>query len=396
VAPPAASAAVAVAIDRPVISSTRIHTRLATLAVLALGCAQAGVLPDDRADILWHRYNGGGITIQGPSILVRKKFGDHFSVAYNHYEDMISGASIDVITQASPYKEHRKQDSLSVDILHGKTTYSAGYIGSKENDYKATTAFASVSQDMFGDLTTISFGFTRGWDKVGELGTPRNDAVERRNWQVGLSQILTRNMLLGLNFETSESEGFLNNPYRQVRYIDISARGYDYEKEKYPHTRTGNAASGQLKYFLPWHAALSGSYRFFSDTWGIKANTAELGYTQPLFHSWTLDTHVRLYSQNQANFYSDLFSQSNAQNFEARDRELASFKNLTMGVGATWEYHVSRFSWLQKGTINLRWDRMHINYEDFRDLRVQGIAPGTEPLYTLDANILQGFISFWF
>jgi hypothetical protein len=374
----------------------RIPARVAALAALLLGCAQAGVLPDDRADLLWHRYSGGGITIQGPSILVRKKFGDHFSAAYNHYEDMISGASIDVVTQASPYKERRKQNSLSVDILHGKTTYSAGYIGSKENDYRATTAFASVSQDMFGDLTTVSFGFTRGWDKVGERGTTRNDALERRNWQVGVSQILTRNLLLGMNFETGESEGFLNNPYRQVRYSDNSARGYDYQKEAYPHTRTGNAASGELKYYLPWHAAVSGSYRFYRDTWGIAAHTAELGYTQPVFRSWTLDTHVRMYRQNQADFYSDLFPFRDAQNFLARDRELASFKNLTMGVGASWEYHVARFSWLQKGTINLRWDRMHISYDDFRDLRVQAVTPGTEPLYTLDANVLQGFVSFWF
>ena len=388
-------AAAAAAID-PVSRSTRIQARLATLAVLLLGCAQAGVLPDDRADVLWHRYSGGGITIQGPSVLVRKKFGDHLSAAYNHYEDMISGASIDVVTQASPYKERRKQDSLSVDVLHGKTTYSAGYIGSKEIDYKSKTAFASVSQDMFGDLTTVSFGYTRGWDKVGERGTPRNDALERRNWQVGLSQILTRNMLLGLNFETSESEGFLNNPYRQYRYLSNSARGFDYDKERYPHTRTGNAGSGQLKYYLPWHAALAGNYRFYRDTWGITAHTAEIGYTQPVFHSWTLDTHLRLYRQNQADFYSDLFPFLLAQNFLARDRELAAFKSLTMGVGATWEYHVARFSWLQKGTINLRWDRMHINYADYRDLRVQGVTPGTEPLYSLNANILQGFISFWF
>ena len=376
--------------------STRIQARLATLAVLLLGCAQAGVLPDDRADVLWHRYSGGGITIQGPSILVRKKFGDHFSAAYNHYEDMISGASIDVVTQASPYKERRKQDSLSVDVLHGKTTYSAGYIGSKENDYKSKTAFASVSQDMFGDLTTVSFGYTRGWDKVGERGTTRNDALERRNWQVGLSQILTRNMLLGLNFEASESEGFLNNPYRQYRYISNSARGYDYDKENYPHTRTGNAGSGQLKYYLPWHAALAGNYRFYRDTWGISAHTAEIGYTQPVFRSWTLDTHLRMYRQNQADFYSDLFPFQAAQNFLARDRELAAFKSRTLGVGATWEYHIARLSWLQKGTINLRWDRMHINYADYRDLRVRGVTPGTEPLYSLDANILQGFFSFWF
>src|SRR5258708_38443199 len=108
---------------------------------------------------------------------------------------------------------------------------------------------------MCGDLTTISFGFTRGWDKVGERGTTRNDPLERRNWQLSLAQVLTRNLLLGLNYETSESEGFLNNPYRLVRFISCSAPnapGYCTQPQQYPHTPTGKAGSGPPQYLLPW------------------------------------------------------------------------------------------------------------------------------------------------
>ena len=67
--------------------------------------AGAAVLPDDRADALYHRYEGGGVTVDGPSLLVRKKFGEKYSVAANYYMDIVSSASIDVLTQASPYKE---------------------------------------------------------------------------------------------------------------------------------------------------------------------------------------------------------------------------------------------------------------------------------------------------
>ncbi len=365
--------------------------------MLLLGGAHAGVLPEDRADVLYHSYEGGGLTVDGPSVLLRKKFGDHFSVAYNYYEDMISSASIDVITQASAYKEVRKQNSLSVDAIHGKSTYSLGYIDSNEPDYKAKTAFGSISQDMFGDLTTVTFGFTRGWDKVGERGTTRSDPLDRSGWNVGLSQILTRNTVLNLNYEVTESNGMINNPYRQVRYLDpTEPLGYAYQKEIYPRTRSGNAASATVKYYLPWRAAATGSYRFYSDTFGINANTGELAYTQPIFHAWTVDSHLRYYHQTHANFYSDLFPYANSQNYLARDRELATFGSVTFGIGASWEYRVNRFSWLQKGTVNVSWDRMHVSYDDFRDLRVQGVTPGTEPLYTLNADILQAFVSFWF
>ena len=40
----------------------------------------AGVLADDRADMLFHRYEGGGVTIQGPSLLVRKKIAEKYAL----------------------------------------------------------------------------------------------------------------------------------------------------------------------------------------------------------------------------------------------------------------------------------------------------------------------------
>ena len=84
----------------------------------------AAVLPEDRADLLYHRYEGGGVKIDGPSLLVRKKFAEKYSVSANYYVDMVSSASIDVLTTASPYKEERKQESLGVTYLRGKSPSS--------------------------------------------------------------------------------------------------------------------------------------------------------------------------------------------------------------------------------------------------------------------------------
>ena len=56
----------------------RTHAGLLLVAALALAApspAGAAVLPEDRADALYHRYEGGGVTVDGPSLLVRKKVG---------------------------------------------------------------------------------------------------------------------------------------------------------------------------------------------------------------------------------------------------------------------------------------------------------------------------------
>src|SRR5246500_5942397 len=75
--------------------------RLPLALCLAGAPAFADVLPEDRADVLYHNYDGGGITIQGPSVLVRKKVGDSLSFTGSYYEDLISSASIDVKLSAS-------------------------------------------------------------------------------------------------------------------------------------------------------------------------------------------------------------------------------------------------------------------------------------------------------
>jgi hypothetical protein len=376
--------------------------RVSALAVLLLAAAiaRAGVLPEDRADIMYHSYSGGGITVQGPSVLVRKTFGDSLSATANYYVDAISSASIDVVVSgASKYTERREQKSVSLDYLRGKSTWSLAYVNSAENDYKASTFSLGVSQDMFGDLTTLSLGYSQGRDKVGSSLDPDfSEDIERRNYRLGVTQVLTRNMLLSLNYETVTEQGYLQNPYRSMRY-ENPLGGYVLAPELFPHTRTSTAIAGRLKYYLPWRAALEAQYRFYSDTWGIDAHTSTLGYTHPLRGGWTLSGSYRFYRQSSATFFSDLFPFADSQNFMARDKETSALSSDTIGVGASYDFPVNWASWLKKGTANLRVNRMMVDYGQFRDLRnfpAGSPDPGNEPLYALDATVVQFFVSFWY
>jgi hypothetical protein len=385
---------------------------LLTLCLIAAP-ALAGVLPEDRADVLWHSYNGGDITIQGPSVLVRKKVSDNLSLSANYYEDMISSASIDVKLSASPYHETRKQESVGADYLHGKSTYSAGFITSKEPDYKANTSYFSVSQDMFGDLTTLTLGYRRGWDRIYEdrkdsqtqqivtdtiFYNGRPATADHRGYSLSLTQILTRNAILGFNYELLTDQGYLANPYRKIRYLSPGqGAGFTLADQVYPNTRTSNAASVQLKYYLPYRAALTGQYRFFHDTWGILAHTVELDYTHPAGKHWILESSLRYYTQKHADFYSDLFPRADYQNFMARDRELAAFHSYTVGAGASYQFMVPGVHWISKSSANVRVDHLLVDYSDFRNALLAGTyGAGNEPLYKLNANIFQVFVSIWF
>jgi Protein of unknown function (DUF3570). len=378
---------------------------LPVAAALLAVPAFAAVLPDDRADVLYHRYEGGGVTIHGPSVLVRKKLAEKYSVSANYYMDMVTSASIDVeVSGASEYKEEREQYSLGFDYLRGKTTYSLNYTSSEENDYKAETASFGISQDLFGDLTTVTMGFSKGWDVVRNSTDPTfEEDIERWSYRVGVSQILTKTLIATLGLEVITDEGYLNNPYRSFRYIDPSNdQLFALAQEIYPHTRTSNAVALNAKYFLPYRAALSGGYRFFTDTWGIRADTFEIGYTHPVGR-WTFEIGYRNYSQDHADFYSDLFERRDQQNFMARDKELSTFTSHRVRLGGTYEFATTGLGFIKKGSASLFYDRIEFDYDDFRDARYSMDASadnfhpaGTEPLYQFGANVIQAFISIWF
>ncbi len=366
--------------------------------LIVYGSAEAGVLPEDRADVLYHLYDGGGVEIDGPSLLVRKRIGKSTSFVANYYVDMVSSASIDVITTASPYTEERTQWSLGMDYLRGNTTMSIGYTTSVESDYDAKTYSFSVSQDMFGDLTTLRLSYALGDDLVGRSDDPAFEReIDRQHYGIGLTQILTRNMIVALNFETITDEGFLNNPYRSVRYLDAgSPIGYSYEPELYPNTRTSNALGLRGKYYLPYRAAIEAEYRYFTDTWDIEGHTVSISYIHPL-GPWTFTAKYRFHDQTGAEFYRDVFSRSEATNFRGRDKELSALTSKTFGLAASYEFigGVEGRGFIKKGTVNASIDFLQVDYDDFSDLST-GAALGSEPLYALDADIVQIFFSIWY
>ena len=370
------------------------------LAVLLYTCyGHAAVLPEDRSDVLYHSYSGGGMDISGPSVLVRKEFKEKYSVSANYYVDKVSSASIDVLLTASPYNEERNEYSFGVDILENKTTLSTGYTHSEESDYDAQTVYVSISQDFFGDLSNISLGFAQGWDDVMMNGNDTFfEEAERKNFRLGLSQVVSKNMLLGVSLETISDQGFLNNPYRQVRYL-VDPTSYEFQPEQYPDTRTSDAVGIRAIYYLPYHAAIKGEYRYFSDSWKIKSNTIALEYRHQFNKQWHLDILLRHYDQDQAEFFSDLFEFENANLHMARDKELSTFKDFTIGFKLKYELKIKTLNAFDRFSVNFAYDYIQFDYENFREVKAEQrgiINPGEEPFYSFNAKVIRFFISAFY
>jgi hypothetical protein len=353
--------------------------RLAGLlgGVLAAAGADAADLPEDRADTMFHLYDGGGVTALGPAVLIRKSLFDRVSLTGSYFVDMVSNASIDVVTTASPYHETRTESSLGLDYAYHDALISLSGSHSKEPDYSADGVNVDVTQDVFGGMTTVSVGYSRGWDTVGKHGSPGFSATAN-HWQyrLGVTQVLTPRWLMSLNLESVSDDGYLQSPYRVARVFGAAV------PERDPTTRTGRAALVRAVGDIGSRSSVRAQYRYFWDTWGIGAHTVELGYSRYFGDRWLLDGHARYYRQDHALFYSDNFTTN--MTYMSRNRQLSTFWDAGPGLKATYSAGRlwSRFD--MKVTGAYEW--LRFQYSDFTDIR-------TGQLYSFNANVLELFVS---
>jgi hypothetical protein len=343
---------------------------------LTSGTASAAAnLPEDRADVMYHHYQGGGLRANGPAVLVRKKVTDQLSLQGQYYVDMVSNASIDVVTQASKYKETRNEYTLGGDYIVRDTLISVSKTYSKEPDYIADTMSIDVAQDVFGGMTTINLGFTRGDDDVGSK--TEGFFANARHWRyrLGATQILSPTWLISVNTEAVSDEGFLGNPYRAAQEFGT------FVEERMPRTRSSRAIDLRTIHDIGGGRSIRGEYRYFWDNWDIKAHTFEVGHSRFVGEKWLLDFWGRYYMQDKALFYSD--NATTVTTYLSRNRQLSTHNTISLGSKGAWT--------AKKGSgyeikLNASYEFIRYSYKDFTDVR-SGEA------YKFDAHVIQLFMN---
>jgi hypothetical protein len=331
--------------------------------VFASGSARAVELPEDAANLMYHYYDGAGTKAYGPALLVRKSLADKVSLFGGYYLDQVSNASIDVVTTASKYKETRHEEWLGFDYVYRDATLTLSGSNSDEPDYKSKAFNIDVQQETFGNTTTVAFGYTRAWDKVGEnvkgQGINFFDTAKHWRYRLGLSQILTPRLIASANFEAVSDDGFLGSPYRAARAFGALV------KENDPRTRTSRAIRTALNADMGSRDVLYGAYRYLWDTWAIHAHTVDFGYRRYFGDKWLGDAYLRYYRQGHALFYSD--NSFGDSLYLSRNRTLSTFKEY--GLGTKVAYSAKQVPGKYEIKINGVLERARFSFSDFTDIR---------------------------
>ncbi|MEJ2114860.1 MAG: DUF3570 domain-containing protein [Gammaproteobacteria bacterium] len=361
------------------------------LCIYSIQITLAEVLPEERADIGYHYYDGGGVEVDGATMLVRKNFSGKYSVYGGYHHDSISGASPDVLAGASKYEEDRDEFTLGGTFLRDNTLMNLSYTYSDEDDYESNMVSFDISHEMFGAMTKVNIGASVGTDDIErtDLDSFAED-LDRYLFRAGISQVITKTFVMAFDYEATVEEGFLNNPYRFV-FVNGVSQGSG--SEEYPDTRTGQAYA--LKGIKYWQhrASTSLGYRFYRDTWDIRSSTVDLNYSQYIGNQWVVDIYGRYYTQDEANFFSDNFS--TRLRYMARDKELSSFDSFAIGGRVRYDLFKD-YKFLRAASLNLAIEYLDYDYDDYSGIKSVADAGSLGSGYSFDATTVQFYFSSWF
>lgn len=245
---------------------------------------------------------------------------------------------------------------------------NAGVSFSDEFDYTHFGANVKLSRDFNKKNTTVSLGLAFASDDISPEGgapTPLSpmldvgDLSNRLGDQskdvfdvvLGVTQVVSRDLLFQVNYSLSDSSGYLNDPYRILSLVDavtgdplprtptpgIDGPSHENRFESRPNERTKHSLFGQMKYHMDGKV-LDLSYRFMTDDWEIDSHTLDARYRWPIGDRSYLEPHVRYYTQSEAEFYQiALVDGAPPVSFASADHRLGDFDAITVGLKYGWK-----------------------------------------------------------
>ncbi len=275
------------------------------------------------------------VRVKAPSLHALVPLGERWLLEGSAVADSVSGASPryhTAVSGASRMDDERRAGDVKLTRHFARSAYAVGLSRSTEHDYRSTALSVDARFASEDNNTTWNLGLGVGRDRIGST----NDASlhERRRTlelTAGVTQALTPTDLAQLSLTVSRGRGYFSDPYKDPD-IRPDRRNIGILLARWNHHVEGLGAS------------LRSSYRYYGDSYGIRAHTLGLDWVQPVGPRLTLTPELRYHTQNAARFYYDPVYDpdlgppyppgyfTNPPRYISGDQRLSAFGALTLGL----------------------------------------------------------------
>ncbi len=310
------------------------------------------------------------VHVSSPSLYVLTPLGRQWSLEGSIVRDAVSGPSPryhSSISSASPMQDERHAGDLRITRYFRRAAVGLGAALSREDDYESNAVSFDVrlSSDDNNTSIVVGAGYSDDTIKPNESGggSVTSDEKKRVNdFIVGLTQVVTPRDIVQANLTYSRGRGFFSDPYK---FLDNR-----------PRERNQTALLGRWNHFFVGPGAtLRSSYRYYSDSYQVKAHTVGIEWVQPV-RQFTVTPNLRYHTQSSADFYVDPIPGnpfppvvSLRPPYYSADHRLSAFGAVTAGLKVAY-------------AINKDWsvDAKFDYYEQRGDWRIGGNgSPGLDP-----------------
>jgi hypothetical protein len=200
---------------------------------------------------------------------------------------------------------------------------------SQESDYLSTGLSIQDAIDFNKKNTILAVGGAYTHDSLTPANGRPSESKDSLDALIGVSQVLTKTTVLTANLTLGQVSGFISDPYK------VSEVNGQLIYENRPDSKTKEIIYVGLQQFItPLDASIDLGLRYYTDSFGINAETLSLAWYQKVSPSFIISPIVRYYTQTAADFYDVRFSGS--PEFYSSDYRVSDLTSLSYGVKFIW------------------------------------------------------------
>ncbi len=333
-------------------------------AAFAIGTLPAAAQPTVSVDARAAVYDDSDdTTVISSTVAARGNVADTYAIKARYLVDIISTASVDVVSAATqPFEELRHEIEAALSYQKDAHGLQASYVYSVEPDWQSNTLAAGASGTVANGQLALGVATTLVLDEIGRIDDPTfEQQLTSLSWQLSATLVASPYDLLSVAYSFSHLLGYQASPYRYAFFSGtMGSRPIRGPAERHPNRRLRHALSLRHNRHLFKSSALRSHVRGYVDNWGVASVTAASEYVVG-FGPVDLAARVRGYLQSRASFYEATYTE--AKLLMTADRELSPFVDGFVGMRASWRQHtIGPFYQLK---ADLRIDGFAFRYFDF-------------------------------
>jgi hypothetical protein len=287
------------------------------LSALALSMPRPSARAEDSVAYLYENYReeDGRITVVTQSSSVNQ------DIAVNGHIQLTG--TIDAVSGATPTGRPAQPGSTQVpvaEIQSRRKAWSGDYsqqiknfnidgsfAESREDDYVSQGWAVNTLTDFNEKNTTLRVGIAGTNDRVETIFGSDYLSKHTHDAIVGITQVLNPTTFVTVNISLGRSTGYLSEPYKIVEKEIAILPGIFLDEEfaeNSPNVRNRESVFASVNHaFRNVGGAIECSYRLYTDSYGIVANTLQISWIQHVWAKLLLEPSFRFYTQTAARFY---------------------------------------------------------------------------------------------